>query len=570
MKVMKHLRQCLSCLLASIWLLTACDDPASPPGPPAQVEIVSGEEMGVVGSKLAQPLVLRVADASGKPVPGVTGSWAVKEGEASLSAQTFVTDAQGQGQVEITLGNKSGAVVIEGAVPGVASAHFNIQAKPGAPANATKIEETLIGAVGKPVTIGVRVTDQFGNPLSGVEVGWQVTGGGGAVAPSSTTTKEDGTATTTWTLGTGGKNTVTATIAGITPLNFVTDAVTEVGGVIRSNTIWSRANSPFRLTGDVQIAHGATLTVEPGVEIQGNLRTIEVWGNLKALGSSASPIRFDSTLIESQGVTNETSAITLDTIEFDRGRLTFKPNLGMFRLGNSTVRASELVAVGGGPLAMLESSRIEGNTFTGMRQVNLSPSWNVLLERNTFDTGVTAGGAGLVYFGQNQFIGPASGGGDINAGGYSIAFQGNLFRNMGRLRAASGGRGIRIVENRFERSGGISASVNSNTEVFQIANNSFVEQTTPYAVLYDVLEPNLAQKIRVSANSFWSTDRVALALKVGSGGTAQIDASGNFWNTTDDAVIEKMTFDRNDDLKAIGYVDYKPILTAPDPGTPAR
>lgn len=68
-------------------------------------------------------------------------------------------------------------------------------------------------------------------------------------------------------------------------------AQTSVSGTIVANTVWSVANGPYTVTGDVLVASGATLTVEPGLEIrfdQGTKITVE--GSLAALGTATDSI----------------------------------------------------------------------------------------------------------------------------------------------------------------------------------------------------------------------------------------------------------------------------------------
>jgi len=46
-------------------------------------------------------------------------------------------------------------------------------------------------------------------------------------------------------------------------------AATNVSGTISTNTTWTAANSPYVMTGNVTVNAGVTLTIEPGVTVQG-------------------------------------------------------------------------------------------------------------------------------------------------------------------------------------------------------------------------------------------------------------------------------------------------------------
>jgi RHS repeat-associated protein len=70
-----------------------------------------------------------------------------------------------------------------------------------------------------------------------------------------------------------------------------------------SNTTWTFANSPYVLDGDVTVAAGATLTIEPGVIVKfnGQFRTLRINGTLSAVGTESLPITFTSYQDDSAG-----------------------------------------------------------------------------------------------------------------------------------------------------------------------------------------------------------------------------------------------------------------------------
>ncbi|NBU46564.1 MAG: hypothetical protein EBS34_03810, partial [Flavobacteriales bacterium] len=77
-------------------------------------------------------------------------------------------------------------------------------------------------------------------------------------------------------------------------VNFISFGQTNVSGGIYQNTTWNLAGSPYIVTSSIVVFPGNTLTIEPGVEVfvtpdysfnTGNLRYIEIRGNLIALGT---------------------------------------------------------------------------------------------------------------------------------------------------------------------------------------------------------------------------------------------------------------------------------------------
>jgi len=73
---------------------------------------------------------------------------------------------------------------------------------------------------------------------------------------------------------------------------FGSAAALDVAGTITTTT-WTKANSPYRVTGEITVPVGATLTIEPGVDVlfDANVRFL-VLGTLSAIGTETDSIRF--------------------------------------------------------------------------------------------------------------------------------------------------------------------------------------------------------------------------------------------------------------------------------------
>src|SRR5687767_6351442 len=92
---------------ALLLAFAACDSPNGPAraGPAAVLEIVSGDaQEATVGEPLPQPLVVRVTDASGRPVADQLLNFRVVSGDGSVAAGASFTNEEGVAQERWILG----------------------------------------------------------------------------------------------------------------------------------------------------------------------------------------------------------------------------------------------------------------------------------------------------------------------------------------------------------------------------------------------------------------------------------------------------------------------------------
>lgn len=114
---------------------------------------------------------------------------------------------------------------------------------------------------------------------------------------------------------------------------------TYVGGIIRENTVWSKANSPYILEDNIQIANGAILEIEPGVEIRGYGKELILYGELISIGSENEEIEFDDLKLIGKNTSYNPFKINLDYIKMNRGYLL--PSTGDSQNGIINIKNSE-------------------------------------------------------------------------------------------------------------------------------------------------------------------------------------------------------------------------------------
>lgn len=202
------------------------------PGAAALLTKVRGDLISrFAGTSVDSTPVVRVTDAGGNPVQGTVVSFTNVTGGGAVTGASVTTNAQGLAALgSWTLGTVVGPNTIRATVGALPFVTFTISGITGPATAMLKAGgDNRIATVGTPTDTapGVLITDQFGNPVSGVTVTFAVTGGGGAITGTSQVTNAQGQARAgLWTLGTvAGTNTATASAPGLPTLTFTATAV---------------------------------------------------------------------------------------------------------------------------------------------------------------------------------------------------------------------------------------------------------------------------------------------------------------------------------------------------------
>jgi hypothetical protein len=196
---------------------------------PAKIAIVNGDgQSAPAGATLSQPIVVKVTDALDRPVAGQVVVFAVDAGGGQVAPPSTQTGDDGMASATWTLGSSAGEQRVQAQVSGDdLLVNFSASAVSGVGAHLARVSgDNQTAAVGSALadSLVVRVTDELGNPVAGIEVQWAPIGGG-SISPASVLSGADGTAAAERVLGnTSGPQTAQATSAGIGSVTFTQTA----------------------------------------------------------------------------------------------------------------------------------------------------------------------------------------------------------------------------------------------------------------------------------------------------------------------------------------------------------
>lgn len=117
---------CIPYRLASLVLgvvLTGCGGSLTLPddGSPAALRVVSGNgQQAPVGSRLENPLVVKLTDASSRPIAGVPVQFTSDVPDAQVNPAEELTDSTGRASAEVRLGTVTGPHQVEARVASAA------------------------------------------------------------------------------------------------------------------------------------------------------------------------------------------------------------------------------------------------------------------------------------------------------------------------------------------------------------------------------------------------------------------------------------------------------------------
>jgi parallel beta-helix repeat protein len=322
---------------------------------------------------------------------------------------------------------------------------------------------------------------------------------------------------------------------------------TNENGIISSNTTWTLANSPYNITGNVTVTKGITLTIQPGVQVvsknnfdegKGGVfyASLAVNGTLKAVGDGNNPISFNNTQItfspSSSGWNQQTTSgsiieksLFVDT-EVD---INSSPKLtGNIFTGEIE---SQIVIDGGSPV-------ISNNLFTnnsmqdmygwnGCTDIEIKDANNATIASNVIEDGMCGIGVDrqIDGFSFSSFSG-------------ATTIQNNLITNNKGSGIGCGASFPLVIENNTITRNYIGLDLSSfSTKSILINNNIF--------------------------NNTGIFDNVDRSVTLESSQSTNVNATQNYWGTTDQSTINNSIRDNKDD-STLGTVNFVPFLNSPN------
>jgi uncharacterized protein (TIGR03437 family) len=201
------------------------------PGSTRNLSIQSGNnQSGRPGAPLTLPLAATVTDQCGTAAQGVTVTWKVTQGTATLATTSTVSNQGGTVATHVTLGQAPGTVTIVASINATAVVTFTetIQAVVGGIKLVSGGGQSVLQNTAFPAPLVFQITDASNTPVPGLVVNFGLASGSASLSVASATSNTQGQVSVNVTAGnTPGVVTVTATYSTFTAT--ATETVTAPG-----------------------------------------------------------------------------------------------------------------------------------------------------------------------------------------------------------------------------------------------------------------------------------------------------------------------------------------------------
>ena len=298
-------------------------------------------QSGAVATSLADSIDVRVVDEFGNGVPGMSVNFTASGG--LLTATRVTTGAQGHARVGLMLPNRPGSLQVFAGMGALEPQVFAVTAVPGPAAAIARVAgegQSAYSGAAVVVAPAVRVTDSFGNGIPGRQVVFAPAAGSGVVTGGTATTGADGRAQVgSWVLGEQGPNRLTATVAGLGPVQFTATSLEPCGN--RTYTLFTTLPGellPNRCTAGGRNAELYAFQVTTARCIEFRMNSTQFDAYLYVLNSAGVVLAQDD---DSGGSLNSLIRLRLSTGTYYLGAAAYSGGLGSFQLVSTSVADGE-------------------------------------------------------------------------------------------------------------------------------------------------------------------------------------------------------------------------------------
>lgn len=333
-------------------------------------------------------------------------------------------------------------------------------------------------------------------------------------------------------------------------------ATTNISGQIRTNTTWTKAGSPYILSGVVEVAPDILLTIEPGTIIKGDSR-LNIYGKISAVGTKTDSIYFYSNVLPKYWYCvdflshNPEDTFRFEYCSFNMGGLVYSDEI------NISVRHSTFNWVGFG-------SQGYGKGYVNISDckfVNAGIRVKSCEYADIYNNEIKAGSCHFENMKEVTVIGNNISGAP---NGIFCSVEHPIIQNNVIFNTSQIGLDIRkgqldpdkpLSGNILTQNKGIAMNIQPYNNVIYatglIAGNSIYDNHVGVAHHY----PDDTKTVTFKNNCIYNNTQANFHNY--SGGVYRMP--DNWWGTTDSAQIEKMVIDHKDDFK-LGTVLFAPVL----------
>jgi len=341
--------------------------------------------------------------------------------------------------------------------------------------------------------------------------------------------------------------TATSTIS-VTPTPTACSTSTSVNGILAETTVWRMECSPYRITGNILVAQGISLTIEAGTIISytGGY-FIQVDGTLMAQGTVEEPIRFEpggGGIIFTDSSTDYTAATESGSvISYALLRNSSGPAITI-NSASPLIVHNQFIGNSTSITAVDTSAKIVFNEISEHGGSAFSASGNPRIEYNYFHhnsgrIAVTGGVFRNNTLTHNHYSAACSV--ETLAIGPNTTVEHNLFYDS---------RGALVT--------GEECGWNSTVVSVTVRNNTFTYRDRGVVIGWPVSQAIEANNFIRSATSY-----ADLYINGHVSPPVTLLAQNNYWNTTNPTAIAEQIWDYQDDFTAPALVDYANFALTP-------